>query len=210
MLGLSHYKRLPKRLKTSVATFQRIANSILKTRKRVDALDFPDDTLTGIFTREDLLESLISVLEILQEADVRLWMSNCSFGMRKAGILSCTRDGGGLNPLERYAECIWKLMETVSADKFIRLFGFLKFVSGFVEHIAETTAPLCDVLRRTGIAKKKKHRQKLFIPNYKCWWDRLQRRAWNRPKKVLNTTTVLVAPMGGKPEQMIRDAGVCG
>ena len=124
VLGLLHYTRLPQGLKNSPGTFQRIINFILGDRKRKDVLAFMNDTSVGTATDDEHLASLVSILDILLAAGVRLKLSKCAFGVRSTEILGHVVDANGLRPSDRHVEAIRALIEPASGDELMRFWAW--------------------------------------------------------------------------------------
>lgn len=106
---------------------------------------------------------LESLLDTLLQAGIRLTLSKCNFGVRRAEILGHRVDSEGIQPPEIHVEAIGNLVEPASGNDLMRFLGLLNFFSDFVDHFAETAAPLYDVLKGTGFSKKRKNGQKFKI-----------------------------------------------
>lgn len=210
VLGLLQYTRLPQGLKNSPGTFQRIVNVILGDRKGRDVQAFMDDISIGTATEDEHLESLASALDLLYTAGVRLKLSKCEFGVRRAEILGHVVDAEGLRPSDKHVEAIRALVEPASGDELMRFLGLVNYFADFVDHFAETAAPLYAVLKGTGFSKKRKHGQRLIIPDWKQRWGKEQRAAWHELKKALSDPDVLMAPERGAPKRVMTDASTYG
>ena len=149
---LLQYTRLPQAMKKSSGTLQRILNVVLGDRKGRDIFAFMDDTSVGTETEEEHLRSLETLLDTLLQSGVRLKLSKCSFGVRSAEILGHRIDEEGLHPSEAHVEAIERLSEPGSGNELMRFLGLINFFSDFVDHFAESTAPLYEVLNGKGIS----------------------------------------------------------
>lgn len=210
VVGLLQYTRLPQGMKNASGTLQRILNVVLGDRKGRDVLAFMDDTSIGTETEEEHLKSLESLLETLLRAGVRLKLSKCSFGVRSAEVLGHMIDSEGIRPSRAHVEAIGQLTEPASGNELMRFLGLVNFFSDFIDHFAETAAPLYEVLKGTGFSKKRKHGQKFRIPDWNRRWGSHQKKAWQELKNSLSDPDILVAPARGFPKKVMTDASSYG
>ena len=165
-----------------------------------------DDTSVGTETEEQHLSSLESLLDTLLHAGIRLKLSKCRFGVRSTEILGHRIDGKGLHPSEAHVEAIGRLVEPASGNELMRFLGLVNFFSDFIDHFAETAAPLYEVLKGTGFSKKRKHVQKFKIHDWDLRWGVVQRNAWKALKEALRNPEILVAPRRGMVKKVMTDA----
>lgn len=107
-------------------------------------------------------------------------------------------------------EAIRALVEPASGDELMRFLGLVNYFSDFVDHFAETAAPLYEVLKGTGLSKKRRHGQRLVIPHWKERWGDKQRGAWRELKASLSNPQVLAAPVRGAEKKVMTDASGYG
>ena len=186
VVGLLQYTRLPQGMKNAPGTLQRILNVVLGDRKGHDVLAYMDDTSAGTETEEQHLVALESLFDTFLRAGVRLKLSNCSFGVRSVEILGHRVNNEGLRPSEAHVEAIKRLVEPASGDELMRFLGLVNLFSDFVDYFAESAAQLYNVLKGTGFSKKRKHGQKLRIPDWHIRWGEKQRKAWKEIKNSLS------------------------
>ncbi len=177
VLGLLQYTRLPQGLKNSPGTFQRIVNTILGDRKGRDVMAFMDDTSVGIESEEEYLESLKSILEALPEANMRLRLSKCRFRVHNAEVLGHMVNERGLQPSAGHIAAIRALVEPAYGDELMRFLGLVNYFSDFVDHFADIAKPLYSALKGMGFSKKRRHGQKLIIPDWDRRWASEQKTA---------------------------------
>ena len=156
------------------------------------------------------LESRSAILDLLFEAGVRLKLFKCEFGVRSAEILGNVVDERGLRPSDKHVEAIRALEMPRSGDELMRFLGLLNYFADFVDHFAETAAPLYEVLKGTGFSKKRKHGQKLVIPDWKQRWGEKQEREWKELKDALADPEILAAPKRGAAKRVMTDASAYG
>ena len=206
VIGLLQYTRLPQGMKNAPGTLQRILNVVLGDRKGHDVLAYMDDTSAGTETEEEHLVALESLFDTLLRAGVRLKLSKCRFGVQSVEILGHHVENEGLRPSEAHVEAIKRLVEPASGNELMRFLGLVNFFSDFVDHFAESAAPLYDVLKGTGFSKKRNHGQKLRIPDWHIRWGEKQREAWKELKNSLSAPDVLASPERGAPKKVMTDA----
>lgn len=68
--------------------------------------------------------------------------------------------------MDKRLECIRKMAKHASGHDLMRLFVLTYFFIVFVDHIAETAAPLYDVLKGTALTKNRKRGQWLVIADW--------------------------------------------
>lgn len=61
-------------------------------------------------------------------------------------------------------------MKPASDGKLMRFLGAKNFLAAVVDHFAETVKPLYGMLKENGFKKKRKHKQRLIIPDGKQRW----------------------------------------
>ena len=180
VLGLLHYTRLPQGLKNSPGTFQRILNLLLGDRKGKELLAFIDDTSIGAETVDEHLESLTTILDLLLSAGIKLKLSKCAFGVRTTEILGHVVDENGLRLSDRHVEAIRALTEPASGDELMSFLGLVNYFAVFVDHFAETAAPLYEALKGTVFSQKRRHCQRLMISDWEQRWERRREtRGWS-------------------------------
>lgn len=123
VVGLLQYTRLPMGTKNASGTFQRIVNKILADKKGQEVLAFMEDTSVGTANDGSHLIALTGVLDLLYDAGVRLKLSKCAFGVRRAEILGHVVDAEGLRPSDKHVEAIRNLVEPASGDELMRFLG---------------------------------------------------------------------------------------
>lgn len=71
----------------------------------------------------------------------------------------------GIRPSDKHVEAIRSLEEPRSGDELMRFLGLANDFSEFVDHFGEQAAPLYAVLKDTGFSRKRRHGQRLVIPD---------------------------------------------
>ena len=93
----------------------------------------------------------------------------------------------------------------------------MNYFAAFVDHFAESAAPLYDALKGTGFSKKRKHGQRLVIHDWEQRWGKDQHEAWLELKTALSNPDVLAlepvrlaAPVRGAAKKVMTDASAYG
>ena len=194
VLGLFQYTRLPMGLKNSPATFQRVVNEVLGDLKGQNVWCYMDDASVGSMNTEDHLKDLETVLTRFEDAGVKLKFSKCEFGTREATVLGHTITRNGIMPSEDHLKAIRNLKEPKNGSELLRFLGLVNFFGDFVENFANRAMPLYDLLKGSGIKKKKGKRTLVKIPDFEKKWGSDQKEAWLDLKGDLSNPKVLASP----------------
>jgi len=92
----------------------------------------------------------------------------------------------------------------------MRFLGLVQYFADFIDHFAETAAPLYIVLKGTGFSTKRRHGQRFFIPDWNERWGERQTRAWEEIKDALANPEILAAPRRGAEKRVMTDASAYG
>ncbi len=114
--GLFQYTRLPRGLRNSPATFQKIVNEILGDLKRQCIWSYMDDATVGSETAENHLREQNLVLTRLEEVGVKLNFSKCHFGTSEAIALGHVADKNGIRPSEEHVKAIGHFKEPANGS----------------------------------------------------------------------------------------------
>lgn len=86
----------------------------------------------------------------------------------------------------------------------------MNYFSEFVDHFAETAIILYKVLEGSRFKKKRRHGQRLRIPQWTARWGEDQRKAWQELKDVPSNPSILAGPVIGAEKQVMTDASAYG
>ena len=109
-----------------------------------------------------------SVLRRFLDAGARQKFSKCQFGVQTAEILGHRTEKDGIKPSAKHVKAIRDLVEPGNGEELMHFLRLVKYVSDFVDHLAEIARPLYAVLKGTGFNRKKKRRTRLVISNWDC------------------------------------------
>ena len=120
----------------------------------MDIWAFMDDLNLGTATADEHLQSVDSALKTFYDADARLKLSKCQFGVRKAELLGHQIDQNEIKPSNAHVQAIKRPDEPGGRDELMRFLRLMKFFSDFIDHFSELSTPLHEVLMGTGFNKK--------------------------------------------------------
>ncbi len=145
---------MPFGLQGAPSTFQRMMNHYLRQYLGDFVICYLDDVLIYSKTKEDHLEHIRKVLEILRKHKLYAKASKCDFGRTQVQYLGFIVREGQVDKDPKKIEAIrdWPLPSTVrEVRSFLGLAGFYrKFVEGF----ATLAKPLTDILKSTEFEEK--------------------------------------------------------
>ncbi|XP_004305749.1 PREDICTED: enzymatic polyprotein-like [Fragaria vesca subsp. vesca] len=166
-------------LTNAPSTFQSVMNDILRIYLRKIALVFFDDILIFSDSLDSHLEHLELLFKKLQEHDLKVKMSKCSFGVPSVEYLGhvISAEGVSVDPVKIEYIKGWKKPSTLKGLRgFLGLAGYYrKYVR--VRHFAIIAKPLTDMLKLGGFQ-----------------WISASEKAFEDLKQALMSTPVLALP----------------
>lgn len=96
---------------------------------------------------------------------MRLKLYKCSFGGGTAKKIGHVLDPTGLRSSDEHIDSISKLNAPACGKRLMRFLGVVNSFAAFASHFAETAVPLYEVLIGTVFTKKRRHEQRLAIPD---------------------------------------------
>ena len=145
--GLFHFRVMPFGLVNAPSTFQRLMENVLRGIQWVESLLYMDDIITPGESVDQCLERLEHVFQRLQDANLKLKPSKCSFFQKSASFLGhvVSEEGVGTDPEKIRAVRDWPTpMNSREVRSFLGLASYYrKFVKGFSE-VARPLHKLCE------------------------------------------------------------------
>jgi hypothetical protein len=150
MTHQGHYEWLvmPFGLTNAPATFQSLMNTIFQTVLRKYVLVFFDDILVYSKTWQEHLKHLAAVLQVLQDHQLFVKLSKCSFGVSEIEYLGHVVSGQGVS-MDR--EKIQAVLDWPPPKNIKQLRGFLGltgYYRRFIQSYAKLASPLTDLLKK--------------------------------------------------------------
>jgi hypothetical protein len=176
------------------ATFQQTMNYILAPLLRKGVVVFIDDILIYSSTWDQHLALLQSVFALLEQHQVKIKLSKCSFAQRQLKYLGhiVSAAGVGTDPKKISDVINWP---TPTTPKDVRGFlGLAGYYRKFVQHFGTIAKPLTELLKKGTIFQ----------------WTSLQETAFHQLKQALVTAPVLHLPDFSKPFTIETDASAKG
>jgi hypothetical protein len=195
MTHQGHYEWLvmPFGLTNSPATFQSLMNTIFQTVLRKYVLVFFDDILVYSKTWQEHLKHLAAVLQVLQDHQLFVKLSKCSFGVSEIEYLGHVVSGQGVS-MDR--EKIQAVLDWPPPKNIKQLRGFLGltgYYRRFIQSYAKLASPLTDLLKKEAYV-----------------WSVQAETAFHQLKSAITSAPVLALPDFAKPFILETDASGVG
>ena len=177
-LGQFEFNRLPFGLVNSPSIFQRTMNKLFKSVLHQFVLCYVDDAIIYSRTIKEHLEHLRIVLQILQDAKLRLNLAKCSFCQTQLHYLGHVVSGQGVSPGEEKVKAIRDYPTPTGVKEAQSFLGCANFFRKFIRNYADMASPLYRLLKK----------------NTPWRWTGVEENAFNRIKTALTSFPVLRMP----------------
>jgi hypothetical protein len=133
---------MPFGLTNAPARFQTLMNTILKDLTWHQCMVYLDDVVAFLKTFEDHVKRLKKVLARIEEADLKLKPSKCTFGVDNVVYLGfhITRDG--IKPDENKTKVIEQMEPPKNVSEVRRFLGMASFYRRNIPYFSEIASPL--------------------------------------------------------------------
>jgi hypothetical protein len=192
--GHWEFKVMPFGLTNAPATFQSIMNTIFQPMLRKHVLVFVDDILVFSKTLADHKQHLQQVFDILQQNQLFLKKSKCSYAQTSLEYLGHIISGTGVatDPAKIQAVQQWPIPTDLKQLRgFLGLSGYYR---KFIRHYGILSRPLTDLLKK----------------NTPFVWTPLLQQSFDHLKQALISAPVLALPDFTKEFQVETDASAGG
>ncbi|MDP6494576.1 MAG: reverse transcriptase family protein, partial [Dehalococcoidia bacterium] len=146
--------RLPQGSKVATAEFVARVNAMLSPVRHCAV--FVDDCSLFGNTTPEYVRTLRHILAIFQEFNIVLKLAKCKHGLKQLQILGHDLEVGvGVRPSQTSIQALLDMAPPRDVSQLMSLNGLLQWVGGrHVDHLAERTAPLTDLLAGQPRSKK--------------------------------------------------------
>ena len=176
-MGHYEYQVMPFGLTNAPATFQSLMNQVLKPFSRKFELVFFDDILIYSRSKEEHLDHLKLVLQVLKENDLVIRLKKCAFGLSEVSYLGhvILQNWVATDPKKVDKISRWPIPTDVTElRKFLGMIGYCRrFIKGY----GVICRPMHDMLQKQGFQ-----------------WGPEQTAAFNDLKSKMCTSLVLAMP----------------
>lgn len=190
--GLFKYLRLPFGLASAPGIFQRFISQLLSNIDGV--IVYLDDILICSKTPTDQFNKLKIVLNILQEANVKLNLQKCKFNQSKIDFLGYVISEKGLSPSEDKVKAVLDAPVPQNVQELQSFLGLVTYYSRFIHRFSDILAPLYNLTKK----------------NTRFVWDRKCEIAYDLIKKSLCNSNVLTCFTGKHKIILETDASPVG
>ena len=157
--GNYQFKVMPFGLTGAPATFQREMNRILFPLIGKCVFNFIDDILIYSKTVEEHIQHIKQVLAIFKEHKLKINIEKCHFMQTEVEVLGHKISTKGLSPQNSKIEAIKAWKEPTNIHELRSFLGAVGYYRNFINEYAQTSAPLCKLLRK-GVKYKWNNEQK--------------------------------------------------
>jgi hypothetical protein len=187
-----HYEWLvvPFGLTNAPATFMHLMQSVLNPVLDKFAVAFLDDILIYSKTKEEHIQHIKQVLDILRENKLFAKQSKCEFMKTEISFLGHTlsSQGKGMEDDKVKAVQDWPLPK--NADDIRSFLGLAGYYQSFVKNFSEIVTPLSDLLHK----------------NNSFHWGNSQQESFEKIKTAMTNAPVLALPNPDLPYTIMTDA----
>ena len=177
--GHFEFNVMPFGLTNTPATFQRLMECVLAGLSGEQCLIYLDDIIIFSSSFEEHLVRLVSVLQRLRQAGLKLKPAKCHFAMKQVVYLGHVISAEGIYPDPSKTAAVADYPAPKDAKQLKKFLGLANYYHRFVRHYATIAEPLHSILRG-----KPKH----------FHWDEQCDKAFNTLRNHLVTPPILTLP----------------
>lgn len=144
--GYYRYTRMPFGIKIATSKFQHKMDQLLAGLDGVASL--LDDVIITGNTREQHIERVRAVLQILSNAGIRAQKAKCKWFQESVTYLGHRLDKHGIHPTQKHIEALRNMPSPQNTKELRSFLGTVNYYSKFVPHLQTLCAPLHDLLRK--------------------------------------------------------------
>jgi hypothetical protein len=190
--GLWQWNVLPFGLSNAVSAFQRMMEEVLEGV--ANSMPYIDDILTHSKTFESHLVDLEAMFKRIEQANLKLKPSKCSFAMRETKFLGFDIDEKGIRPCKEKFKAMKEYPVPKNAKQTKRFLGMSSYYRKFIPNYSKITEPINRLLKK----------------NCKFIWSEECERNFQLLKSLLINPPILVYPNFAKKFIVTTDASGVG
>lgn len=146
--GQYEFNRMPFGLANAPAVFQRMMNRVLGPVRFSGATVYIDDVLVYGKNAEEALTRLEEVLQLLDNANLKLNLSKCSFLQNKIEYLGYEISSTGMRPGEAKIRSVSEFPQPQNVHAVRQFLGLVSYFRKFIRGFAELASPLTKLLKK--------------------------------------------------------------
>ena len=139
---------MPFRLKNAVATYQRMATTLLHDMMHNEVEVYVDDMIVKSKDRECHIAKLKKFFERIEEYRLRLNPQKCTFGVTARKLLGFLVSDRGIEVDPSKIKAILDMPPPKSEKEIKGYLGRLQYISKFIAKITSTCEPILKLLRK--------------------------------------------------------------
>jgi hypothetical protein len=189
-MGLFAWRVLPFGMTGAPSTFSRLMHHILRPCLDRSVVVYLDDILIYSRTREEHLQHLAEVLELLRRHKLYARLSKCEFGKRETTFLGHVVSGKGIEMEKSKIEAVVEWPKPSTVTNVLSFLGLAGYYRRFIKGFSTIAAPL--------------HR---LTSKAVSWvWGKGEQTAFDTLKQAMVTAPILAAPDWERPFTVTTDA----
>jgi hypothetical protein len=181
--GTYCYLRMLEGLKNAGGSFSRMTAKVLHSQIGRNVLTYVDDIIGKSTKQKNHIADLQETFANFRQADLKLNLEKCVFGVKKGKFLSCLVSTKGIEANPSKIEAILRMEPPNSKKGAQRLAGRLVSLNRFISRSAERNLPFFEILKSAEVFQ----------------WGPAQQKAFEEFKQYLIDLTTITPPSPGAP-----------
>ncbi|CAI7886963.1 unnamed protein product, partial [Closterium sp. NIES-54] len=188
--GLYEFRVLPFGLTNAPAMFQTLMNTVISEFLGSFVVVYLDDILVFSETKEEHVQHLQKVFEVLRRELLYAKQSKCEFFLPEVEFLGHVISASGIRTDPKKITAVQDWIAPTSVKELQSFLGFANYYRRFVQGYASIASPLTDLLRK-GVE---------YV------WGPAQQQAFEQMKQSLTSSPTLSYPDPTRPYVVVTDA----
>ncbi|CAI5484601.1 unnamed protein product [Closterium sp. Yama58-4] len=188
--GLYEFRVLPFGLTNAPATFQTLINTVLSEFLGSFVVVYLDDILIFSKSKEEHVQHLQKVFEVLRREKLYAKQSKCEFFLPEVEFLGHVVSASGVRTDPKKIAAVQDWVAPTSVKELQSFLGFANYYHRFIQGYASIASPLTDLLRK-GVE---------YV------WGPAQQQAFEQMKQSLTSSPTLSYPDPTRPYVVVTDA----